>query len=284
MHDPYDRSSKWLIQHHGDSLLRLGGLRDVRSWRPLQADVVQPRQLPDGLLEVRTTEQAEPELFLVEIATFPERRLLEQVLRDALLVYLDRRALPEVLTLVLQPKGNFRIAGTHDLQSGRAWTRFQSSWRVVELWTLPAAELLAANDVGLVPWVPLTQFDGPPEPVLQQCRTRIDQQAAGDERANLLAVAQVLTQLRYNNPALLTIFGGSQAMIESPLIDEIVTRAKCEGQRKAIVKFLTTRLGPVPAELVAHLQTIADEARLDELAGWAASCPDLDAFRAQLSS
>jgi hypothetical protein len=37
MHNPYDRSSKWLIQHHGDSLLRLGGLRDVRSWGPLQA-------------------------------------------------------------------------------------------------------------------------------------------------------------------------------------------------------------------------------------------------------
>jgi len=40
----------------------------------------------------------------------------------------------------------------------------------------------------------LTQFDGPPETVLQKCRERIDQHAAIDERANLLVVTQVLTQ------------------------------------------------------------------------------------------
>jgi hypothetical protein len=25
-HQPYDRSSKWLIQHHGNSMLRLAGI------------------------------------------------------------------------------------------------------------------------------------------------------------------------------------------------------------------------------------------------------------------
>jgi hypothetical protein len=34
---PYDRSSKWLIQHHGDSILRLAGLTGLVSWKPLQA-------------------------------------------------------------------------------------------------------------------------------------------------------------------------------------------------------------------------------------------------------
>ena len=29
----YDKSSKWLIQHHGDSILRLGGVRGIVSWR-----------------------------------------------------------------------------------------------------------------------------------------------------------------------------------------------------------------------------------------------------------
>lgn len=40
---PYDRSSKWLIQHHGDSMLRLAQIRDIDNWRPAQAEVVQPR-------------------------------------------------------------------------------------------------------------------------------------------------------------------------------------------------------------------------------------------------
>jgi hypothetical protein len=44
MHE-YDKSSKWLIQHHGDSILRLAGVCDITEWRPLQAEIVQPRRL-----------------------------------------------------------------------------------------------------------------------------------------------------------------------------------------------------------------------------------------------
>jgi hypothetical protein len=47
-HDLYDRSSKWLIQHRGDALLRLAGVEGIRAWRALQAELVQPRQLPES--------------------------------------------------------------------------------------------------------------------------------------------------------------------------------------------------------------------------------------------
>src|SRR5436190_22793920 len=175
MHD-YDRSSKWLIQHHGDSILRLGGITDIKSWRPLQAEVVQPRQLPDGLLEVQFLGQERADYFLTEIATYPEERLDEQVLRGSMLVYLARRVMPEVLTLVLRPRGEC-VGGTAARDSRLGWTQVSLRWRVVELWTIPAEQLLAANDVGLIPWVPLTQIDGPPEAVLRQAREQIDSQA-----------------------------------------------------------------------------------------------------------
>ena len=29
----YDRSSKWLIKHHGDSILRMAGVRDIATWK-----------------------------------------------------------------------------------------------------------------------------------------------------------------------------------------------------------------------------------------------------------
>jgi len=279
MHD-YDRSSKWLIQHHGDSILRLGGVRQITSWRPLQAEVVQPRRLPDGLLEAQLAEQSQANLFLLELTTYPERRVALQIVRDTMLVYLDREVLPEVLVVVLCPRGNVRVTDAFEMESPLGWTRHQCSWRVVELWTLPAEQLLAANDVGLIPWVPLTQFDGPPEPILQQCRERIDQQAPPNEHANFLAVAQVLARLRYNVPGLLDILGGSKIMIESPLIQEIVSRTK----HSAIVRFLAARFGPVPQDIVTILQTVSDEQRLDELVDWAGRCPDLDAFRTQLSA
>ena len=42
----YDKSSKWLIQHHGDSILRLAGVLDIVSWQPLPAELVSPAGSP----------------------------------------------------------------------------------------------------------------------------------------------------------------------------------------------------------------------------------------------
>ena len=148
-HQPYDRSGTWLLQHHGGALLKLGGVERIRSWRAAQAEVVQARQLPDGLLEVEfdraTDAQADPApgLYVVEIATYPEQRLLEQVARDVASVFLDRGQLPEALTIVLRPhpRSPFQVAGEHDLKSPQGWTRWQMSWRVVELWSIPAEKL-----------------------------------------------------------------------------------------------------------------------------------------------
>lgn len=280
-HDAYDRGSKWLIGHHGNSLLWLGGIRSIRSWRAAQAEVVQPKQLPDGLLEVRLRRQRGLNLFVVEIATYPDERAREQALADALLVFLDRGQLPDVLTVVLRPRGSVRLTDTHDLTSNQGWAHLQFRWRVVELWNMPAVDLLAANQVGLLPWVPLTQFDGPPEPLLRECRQRIDQQAPAEQRGNLLAVSQVLTRLRYNDePDLLQIFGGSQAMIESPLIQELVAQTR----HKAIVEFLEARFGTVPLEVSRHLSKILDEQRLSSLIVEAARCTDLAAFQAALTT
>ncbi len=277
MHD-YDRSSKWLIQHHGDSILRLGGVRDIRSWHPLQAEIVQPRQLPDGLLEVLLTGQTNPSLFVIEIATYPELRILEQIARDMMLVYLDRRVLPEVLTLVLRPRGTFRLTGVQSLVSPLGWTRCPIQWRVIELWTLPAEDLLAGDDPGLLPWVPLTHFSGPREDLLQRCRERIEAETSAEERPNLLAVSQVLTRLRYNDPNLLTILGGSQAMIESPLIQEIVLK---HGQ-EYVLRAARTRFGEISPKVEREVRGVQDEKKLAELLDYTIVGKNLPGFLRKL--
>jgi hypothetical protein len=282
MRDDKDRSGKWLIGHCGDALLRLAGVSGFRAWRAVAADVVQPRQLPDGLLDVFFNDRSEPDPFLVEIATYPEERLEEQVLRDALLVWLDRRVLPEVVTLVLHPRGNLRLSGTQQQTSRHGWTTIACTWRVVELWTVSAADLLAANDVGLIPWVPLARFDEAPEVILRQCRERIDLQAPRDWRANLLAVTLVMTRLRYNDPQLLAILGGSQVMIESPLIQEIIDQTVQKTMHKVILGDLETRFGPVPAGVSEEVRKVREEERLHDLQKFAMLCPDLASFQARL--
>src|SRR5262249_15499422 len=106
-HD-FDKGSKRLIGTHGNAVLYLGGARQVTRWRALQAEVVQPRQLPDGLLEVFFAGRKKPDYFLLEVATYPEARVLEQALDDLTLTYQTFRQMPELLILVLHPKGQAR--------------------------------------------------------------------------------------------------------------------------------------------------------------------------------
>ena len=148
------------------------------------------------------------------------------------------------------------------------------------MWTLPAEDLLAAGDVGLIPWVPLTKYEGPPESLLEECRQRIEEQALPDERENLLAVSQVLARLRYQDSALLSILGGKQVMIESPLIKEIVAETKHDD----IVRVLGGRFGTIPGELTARLGKITSEKKLNDLLAYSGQCPDLEAFRKRLQS
>jgi hypothetical protein len=282
----YDKSSKWLIQHHGDSILRLAGIRDIDSWRPLQAELVQPRQLPDGLIEARLSGHDRPSLCVLEVATYPDARVIKQVTRDVALVFLDRDVLPEVLVLFLHPKGNVEAADSMTLNSPLGWTKWQASWKTVELWNLPAEVLLASGDVGLIPWVPLTQFDGPPEPIFRQCRARIDEDAPANEKENLLAVTQVLAGLRYNDPNLFQMFGGRQAMIESPVLQELKAEWTREGAieatRKDIARFLAARFRVDAKSLEAELRSV-DVDHLGNLVELAATCPNLESFRMQLS-
>ena len=56
----------------------LAGVDDVDAWTPLQAEPVQARQLPDGVLEVRSPGQAQPDIFIVEIASYPDARVPSQ--------------------------------------------------------------------------------------------------------------------------------------------------------------------------------------------------------------
>jgi len=172
MRQDKDNSAKWLIEHHGDAILRLGGVRGFTSWRAAQTELSHPTQLPDGLLEVTFPDQPAADLFVIEVATYPERRVEEQAARDAALVWLDRGVLPEVVTLVLHPKGQFRVSGQWQLTSRHGLTRLGGAWSVIEMWTLSAEDLLAFNDVGVIPWVPLAQSTLAPEELLRRCRER----------------------------------------------------------------------------------------------------------------
>jgi hypothetical protein len=69
MREDKDNSAKWMIDHHGDVLLRLGGVTGFASWQAAQTPLAHPRQMPDGLLEVTFPGQQTPHLCVLEVAT-----------------------------------------------------------------------------------------------------------------------------------------------------------------------------------------------------------------------
>ncbi|WP_165226615.1 hypothetical protein [Aquisphaera insulae] len=286
MHE-YDKSSKWLIQHYAGSILRLFGMGDVARWRALQAELVQPRRYPDGLVEAWLTGIEHPDLYILELATYPEPRIQDQAVRDACLVYLDRDVVPEVLVLVLSPRGARRAASEATLRSRRGTTSLKVRWRTVELWTIPAEPLLESGDVGLIPWIPLCRLDGPPAPIFRRCRERIDRETSGGLRENLLAVSQVLASLRYDDEGLFQLLGGREAMIDSPILRKLKAEWSEEAARKAshdvavrmILSALVARFGPRARSIRPELTKIDDGNRLDQLHRLAVACADLEDFR-----
>jgi hypothetical protein len=278
----YDLSGKWLLEHQGRAIALLGGLRDVIRCKSVQSEVVQPRQLPDGLLEVRLRGKREPVLLLVELATYPEKRVVEQMMDGLRLVRQVRGVLPDGLCVVLHPKGKYQVPQEGTAQSALGWSQEALSWRVLEVWTLSAEKMLAGPDVGAVPLVPLMNFDGPPEPLLRRCRDRIDREG-GEHRANLLAVTQTLMKLRFPQQEFLDLLGGSRAMIESPLIKEIVEKTRAETRQKDIEEDIQARFGPLPESARASLEGLTDKAKLGTLRRFANTCLTMEAFLERLA-
>jgi hypothetical protein len=205
----FDIGSKWLLQNQGKGALLVGGFKDVQRIEPMPGEIVQNRKYPDGLLRVQLAGQRKAHYVLIEIATYAEKRALRQALDDLTLSYQTLGHLPELLMLILRPKGRFRLSGKHEVHSKLGLSRLQAEWKTVELWTLPATEFLAQGDVGATPWVPLMHFDGPPESLLERCAEKIEREAHPKDRADLLAVSQVLGELQFPRPLFAEIFGGN---------------------------------------------------------------------------
>ncbi len=75
-------------------------------------------------------------------------------------------------------------------------------------------------------------------------------------------------------------------MIESPLIDEIVSEAVSEAEsktlHKAIIEVLKTRFGDVPSELENRIRLVLDQDVLMQMTQQAAACQELKAFQKSL--
>jgi hypothetical protein len=277
----YDPCSKWLLEQRGAALLWVAGVRGVLSCRTTQGEVVHPRQLPDGLLDVSVAGHPEPLLMLVEVATYPEGRVAEQMCDDLRLVRQARGVLPDAVVLCLCPRGSSRIPESAISHSRLGLSSESFSWKVLNLWEVPAEALLEAPDVGAVPWATLGRIDGPPEVLLRRCKDRIEKEG-GDQREGLLAVSQVFATLHFDRPDLLSIFGGTLMKLDIPVLKELAAECAQAAQVKQTLFVLGRRFGPPGPSIEAGLALVKEEEKQLALSYVAATCADLAAFEEEL--
>jgi predicted transposase YdaD len=289
--DRKDRSSNWFMEHYGGALLRLANLPPIVHWQAAHNVMGFPKQIPDGLLDVtfagKTT--ADP---LIEIETYPDGETLEQIRRDLAIVLMSRGVVPDILVLVLLPKGNLQLAPEQVLESANGLTQFRLKVQVLNLWTIPADQLLATGDVGLIPWAPLARIDGAPREFLEECVQKIEDQAPPNEKANLLAITRVMVEARYNDVELLKMLGGelmsfAKVMSEMPVFKRLIAqkerRAAAKAERSSAIKHILTllrqRFTTVPKDLSSQLHAVDDLHKLEGLLKLVWTCDDLDEFR-----
>ena len=284
MHQDKDRGSKWLIENFGDAILKLAGYTGFHEWKHKPSEVVAPRRFPDGLMQVRFAGQSEFALVLVEIESYPNADADRQVLEDVALIYLEHHRVPEVISLVLKQKGHQRVSGQCERTSQLGHTRLSGTWPVIELWEWEAEELFADGDIGLIPWATLARSDQPAEVLVARCVDRIREVPNETKRAALLAVTEILAGLAYPTQRFPNLFGGTQPMLESPIIDEALEFIRLRTIREDVRDVLESRFGPVESDRLARMRIIQDGDRLKELIRFVGKCSTPEAFLEELDA
>jgi hypothetical protein len=149
--------------------------------------------------------------------------------------------------------------------------------------------LRLAGVTGIVSWKTCqtkTKFDTPPEDLRRQCRDIIERKAAPDDKSGLLATTQVLASLRYDSQQLMSLIGGDQAMLESPVLQRFMAEQMAKRlaavRHNDILHFLRKRFGTIPEATQRRVENLLDQDQLDQLLDLAVECPTLAPFAERL--
>lgn len=300
-----DRAGKWLVSVKGDSILHLAGVTGFTSWKSVHSELVAPRRLPDGMIEANFPNEKKPRLYLVEFETYPDNSVDPQLFEDILLTRLEKKIVPEVICIVLKPKDNITVKGTHYETSQTGQVELSARWNVIEVWRFEMEELLARHEAGQIPWAALARFDGTIEERVRRCEEEIRLTTTPADREPIIVATAVMIQLLSGDDALASLLRGEMLLdnpevqqaattLFGPLIRETaeemaharITEAQAElinQSRQTLVRVLTARFGPPASDLLQRIETVSNLDLLQELIFIAAVRDDLTAFEGEFS-
>jgi hypothetical protein len=286
-----DQGIKRLLQSHPRDVLALA-LPGAHYLGTLPVDVAtEPQLVLDTLLRVRY-ENAECAVD-VEAEARPHadigRRLFEYGARASIVI-----GLPVIsVVLWLEPDGK-APASPYELRAG---SRLVATWEYIgiEMYRLPAEELIARDLVGLLPLVPFAQ-GGRDLAVIERAADLVNERATDVERGELGSLLAVFASRAFGVDVARSIFGrlhvSNEILESSPLYQQWMREWREKGRqegiqegiqvalRESMLALLQQRFGELPPDIVGAL-TSANRGTLEAL------LPDLltislDELRARL--
>ena len=148
-----DPMTNWIVAHYARPLLLLAGTDPGSVVRAGHPRMSQTSRTPDSLAEWNFDERGVPRSRrLLEIATYGETRIVQQVLDDLALSWLTFRKLLSTVVYVLQPHSEEGLATEATLTSDEGDTRLHAEWRVIKVFDMDVEEIFAFEEAGLAPF------------------------------------------------------------------------------------------------------------------------------------
>lgn len=277
-----DFASRWSIEHHADSLLKLVPLPAIESWRPGPTDKVIPRRIPDGLIHVKFRDHATEAPLVIEIETQPSADADRQILEDILLVRLTDRVFPDAVLVLLKPAGHAAVTGEERIVTPGGTVAGVLKWHVIRLWEWQADDLFAMNDIGMAPWIPLTRTAQDAEPFLTRCHEFIEARTPPADLESMRVTLAVLAGVRYDKLLVERIFLGGRKVIDSPVltdaIKELNDRTRLATLHDSLIRLATRRFGVLSPQILERLRSITDADKLNDLMYQASLAADFESF------
>ncbi len=237
---------------------------DVSTVSAASDKVLRVRGKPDWLMDINF--QAGPD------ASVPQRVHLYNTL------LVDRHGLlVRSLVVLLAPRANLTdINGVYVQQFEGEEPHLTFRYRVIRVWQLPAAQLLAGG-LGTFPLAPVSDVTERDLPrVIRQMKARLDAEPRPDAK-ELWTATYLLMGLRYEqllvDRLLREVVSMEESVTYQAILQEGFAKGRAEGRqegalqesRKNLLLVGTKRLGAPGAETAAALEGIADLGRLEGL-------------------
>jgi hypothetical protein len=271
----FDHGIKMIAETAGRPLARLARV-ETTHWQPAESTVqVSVERLADRVFLAGQGRRRFAVYF--EFYTTWDRHAPWDMLAKSGLIS-QRELLPTVCIAVVLRRAGFRTTGG-GLRLEAAGGPTQQLWlREVPLWQI-RPEAWWEEEPGLMALYPLCQHGRRPREAIAHAAGVIESKvSAAGERAERLALLSIFGELAF--PALnVEQIIGSEKMKESRML----RRIRNEVLRDGILRVLRVRFrSEPPADVVSALEAVEEVGRLETLLDLAATCEDIEAFRASM--